>query len=815
MLIAQSVRFGFRRLLATPAFTGTILVTLSLAIAANVIVFSVVNGVLLRPLPIVEAGDVIVASETALGGRAGSKEVSYRDYLDWRTQTRSFESMAIVSSTNSGLVAELNGGPARFHAALVSASFFEVLEVRAVHGRTFTDAEDQRGAPRVLVLSDGFWRRQFGASAAAIGASMTIRGESFRVIGVMPPEFSYPSGAEAWTPVVPALTMMNERFKVDALEARHFGLHTVLARLRPGVSIDQARSELDVVSRRLPQSQHKNGPAVIVRGLLDEIYGATRTGALLLFAMVMFVTLIATANISSLVLARASSQESAFAVKSALGASRSQVTIEWTIEVAIVSLAAGVVGIFLGWIGLGPVLRLAPSSLLGLEHARVDVAVVAYAMTLCLLVTFLCGFLPAVGVTRSPVSSAQLRQRPGSVPGTMNGRKVLMALQVAVAAIVLTSAGLLLRSFEQLRREPLGFDPSRTLVLNVEPQTETRAEYLQAYRAVLERVSGLPDVQATGATSVAPLAAGRFGADTGYLLEGQRADRPQTWKNNTTLNFVAVTPGYFETMRVPLRAGRYFSDVDSEQASSVAIVSERTAQRIWPNDSALGKRISIASSVTASGRYPVQTVIGVVPDIPYRGIDEEHFDVYMPTSQTQHRVAYVVVRTSGDPLAAARSVIDAAKRAYPRSLVDSVRTQESLVADAFAPLRFTMALLVSMAVLCTIVAASGLYAVTAYVVSLNRSQLAVRMAIGASAGAVARMVLWQTSRPALAGLIVGLLVCLAFVHLMSPVLLQVPPRDVGAFVGAALLLGATSIVAACLAARRVLRIAPWLAMRSS
>ncbi|HEU4686980.1 MAG TPA: ABC transporter permease [Vicinamibacterales bacterium] len=815
MTVAQTVRFGIRRLLKTPLFTAAIFGTLTLVFAANVIVFSAVNGVLLRPLPMSRPGDVIVVAETALGGRQGSKEVSYRDYLDWREQSRSFEAMAVVSSTNSDLVTDLDGQVVRFAGAFVSASFFEVLGARAAIGQTFSAQDDRQGAPRVLVISDGLWRRQFGADAGVIGRSLTIRGQSFMILGIMPPEFVYPVGAEIWTPVVPSLVDMSARFKVDALQARHFGLHTVLARLRPGVSAAQARAELDVIVSRLPETQHPTGSAVIVRGLLDEIYGPTRRGVLLLFAMVVFVMLIACANVSSLVLTRASALRGAFAVKVALGARRTQLTIEWLIEIAMVTVAASVVGVFVGWLGLRPALRLAPSSLPRLENVQVDLPVLGFAVALCFLVTFLCAVLPALRASRRVAAAAVWRERSDQVSGSLRARGMLTGLQVAFATVILTGAVLLVRSFDQLRQVELGFDPSQTLTVNVEPQVQRQLEYNQTYDAMIERISALPGVEAVGATYVAPFARGRFGLDSGYLLEGQRIDHPEDWKDNVPLNFVAVTPGYFEAMGIPLRAGRYFARADGQQAPTVAIVSESTSRRLWPYESPIGKRISIASGVTATGEYPLQTIVGVVPDIPYRGIEESHLDIYMPAAQVQHRVAYLVVRTTGDPLASAKSVVGVVSLVARASVVGPVRTLDALVANAFAPLRFTMLLLVALAVLGTVVATAGLYVLTAYSVSQGAPQLAVRMAIGASSGTILRMMLWQTGRFAAGGLVLGLLVSVMLVDRISPLLFQTPARDAFTFVGTSLLLGATVILATYLGARRVTRIDPLLAMRTS
>ena len=572
MNLPRDLRFGLRRLRNTPLFTVAVVATLSMAIAANVAVFSAVNAILLRPLPIHQPDRVVVMSETAAGRGQNIKEVSYRNFLDWRAQSRSFVAMAAIGSANEDFVVERAGDLIRFRAAPVSASFFDLLGADPQLGRTLVANDDIRGAERVLVLSDRLWRQQFSADANVVGTQVVVNDQSFTVVGVMPPAFAYPAGAEAWTPVVPALASIGPRFKVDALESRFFAVLLVLGRLAPGVPREQARAELDVIVRRLPDSEAEDvtpgASAVVVTPLLDAIFGATRQGFILLFAMVCVVLLIACANVSSLVLARVAALSGAFAVKSALGATRSHLIREWVVEMALVTSVAGGIGVILAWIGLGPLLALAPSSLPRLDDVRIDLPVLAFALGLCLITTLLCAVVPAMQASARGARDALLRARSGNGPRPLLGRGLLTAVQVAFATVLLTGAGLLVRSFDQLRQIDLGFEPQRVLTLDVEPQAQTTAAYRLAYDAILERVSALPEVEAVGAVYLRPLAEGPFGMDTGYLLEGQRIDRPESWRDNATLNFQAVTPGYFEAMRIGLRRGRFFSARDSADAQA-------------------------------------------------------------------------------------------------------------------------------------------------------------------------------------------------------------------------------------------------------
>ena len=815
MQLAQDLRLGLRRLRNAPLFTIAVVGTLSMAIAANVAVFSAVSAIVLRPLPIRQPDRVVVMSETSSIKGQTVKEVSYRNFVDWREQSRSFEVMAAIGSANQDFVLDRSGQLVRFETALVSAAFFDLLGTGPQLGRVLAPNDDMRGAARVLVLSDRFWRQQFGADANVVGTQVVAANQPFTVVGVMPPDFTYPAGAKAWTPVVPALASSNARWKVDTLEARHFGLLSVVGRLRPGVSAEQARAELNVIARRLPESDAEaSGLAVTATPLLDTIFGATRRGLILLFAMVCLVLLIACANVASLVVARAASLGSAFAVKMALGATRSHVIRECVVEMTIVIAAAGGIGIFLAWIGLHPLLAMAPSSLPRVENARVDWQALAFAFGICLITTVLCAVVPAIQASARNAGNALARVRPGEGPRPLMARGVLSAIQVAFATVLLTGAGLLVRSFDQLRQIDLGFDPQHVLTLDVEPQAQTTAQYRLAYDALIERVAALPAVAAVGAVYLRPLVDGAFGLDSGYLLEGQRIDRPDSWKDNATLNSQVVTPGYFDAMRIPLRRGRFFSPRDSETAPGVAIVSDSTARRLWPGRDPVGQRLSLASGRTEGGEFPMQTVVGVVADVRYRGIDDNRLDIYLPATQTQHRVKHLMVRTAGDPAAVARSVQAAVGETTTRTLVEYVDTMERVASDAVAPWRFSMTLLIGLAALGVFLAAAGLFALVAYSVDQRAPELAVRLAIGARPGILLRMMLWQGGRFALAGLAVGVALSLAVASRMSPLLFRVPARDLFTFVAAAGLLGATAFLASYLAARRVIAIDPTHAMRA-
>lgn len=813
MTLIQDLRFACRRLRRAPLYAGAVLVTLAVALAANVAVFTAVRHVLLRPLEMVGPDRLVVVTETLVSRGQRVKEVSYRNFVDWRAQAQSFEALAAMGSTTSGLVLDRGGVLTRLETASVSASFFDLLGARPQLGRLFAPADDERGAERVIVLSDGTWRRLFGGDARIVGTRVRLGDDAFTIVGVMPAAFAFPQGAQAWTPLVPHLAAGSQ---VDTLESRPFGLLFVVGRLKPGLRESDARAELDLIARRLPQAAFAGAEAaVIVTPLLDFLFGPTRRALLLLFMMVGVVWLIACSNVSSLVLARASALRHAFAVKAALGAGRLRLARESLLEMALITAAAGVAGVVLARIGLGVVLAAAPSTLPGRAGMHIDGVVAAFALALSSVTALVCALAPMLHTTAHRLADTVWRTRATDPRAAIRGRSVLAAVQMALAVGLLTAAGLVIRSFAAVQRIDLGFEPQQVLTLDVEPEARSLAEYRLVYDAIIERVAALPQVEAVGAVNRRPLLDGSAGADSGYLLEGQSLDRPESYTDNTMLNIQAVTPGYFEAMRVALRAGRVFSPRDAPDAPPVAIVSERTARRLWPGRDPLGQRLAVAAGVTEAGEYPMQTVVGVVADVRYRGLDDPRFDLYLPATQTQHRVGHLMVRTSGEPASVARSVQAALATIGPRRRVEYVDTMGRVTADALAPWRFSMTWLAALAGAGGLIAVTGLFALVAYSVEQRRRELAVRMALGAAPGAVLRMVVRQGATVAVSGLVAGLVLALVFADRLSSLLFEVTARDAPTIVSVALILALAALAASYAAARRVVRIDPVAAIRAA
>ena len=521
------------------------------------------------------------------------------------------------------------------------------------------------------------------------------------------------------------------RLRERAMEGRHTGGATLRFANSSwttgrGASAQQAKTELDAIVRRLPDSEHRStgGLAVSITPLLDEIFGPMRVGLILLFAMVGFVLLIACANVSSLVVARASTLGQASAVRIALGARRLDLIRESVVEMAIVTAAAGGIGVFLAAIGLRPLLALAPPSFLQLERAEIDSSAVIFTVGLCALTTLLCGLVPAVQGLFRGVDNLGLLARADYGPRREIGRDVLTATQIAFATTLVIGAALLVRSFDQLRRINLGFESQRVLTLDVEPQALTATAYRLAYDAIIDRVSALPGVEAVGAAYSRPLAEGRFGLDSGYV--GRPTHRPAR-RTETRRSTLKPSP---QATSMPCGS--------LSAAGDLLRVTRRTPRQ-WPfsarplpaglgGKDPIGQRLSVASGVTEKGEYPMQTVVGVVGEVRYRGIDDRRLDIYLPASQTRHQVKHLMVRSSGDPITIAESVRAAVGEVTTRTLVENVNSMERIVAEATAPWRFSMALMVGLASLGLLLAVTGLFSLVAFSVARRRRELSVRLA---------------------------------------------------------------------------------------
>jgi putative ABC transport system permease protein len=803
--LAQDVRYALRSLRSRPMLVVVAVAVLALGIGASTAVFSVVDAVLLRPLPFADAGRLIVAWQRSPDNSVPFIEVSYPDYEDWRQQARTFEAMAILPTVNSGFL--LAGDePVQVQGRLVSGNFFDVLGARALLGRVLRPDDDRAGAGRVVVLGHGLWQRRFGGDPAVVGRKLIVDGMPMQVVGVMPRAFRYPPKAEMWTPVVPAIP--------DAVANRGVYWAIVVGRLAPGARLDQARTELDGIVARLAQANpHAAATAAVVTPFAETFFGPARPALFVLLAAVLLVLLVACANVSALLLARAADRRREIAVRLALGASRGRLVRQLLAESALIAVAAAAGGIVMAHWSLEALVALVPADVPRLQDAALDARVLAFAVAVTAAAALLAGLAPALLASRPSLADAleSGARTAGPAGASRRLQGLLVGAEAAVALVLLSGAGLMAQTFQNLRRVDLGYDPRRLLTLEVASphgKYEKPAEWRALHRTLLARIDRLPGVEASAGVFLRPLW-GQMGNDWVFTVEGQsdaESDR------NPHVNLEAVTAGYFATMRIPVRRGRAFDDRDTEGGPGVVAVSEGFARRYWPGQDPIGKRLKIP---LPGSPYHLAwlTVVGVVGDARYRELQAARLDLYLSYLQSPYGPKHLVVRTAGDPLAIAPSVRAIVRDVDRDLLAEDVTPMETVVAAALGGPRFGAQLLSAFALVALALAALGTYGVMAFLVGRRHREIGVRMALGARAGDVMGLVLGQGMRPVAAGLAVGVAGSLALGRAMSTLLFGLAPHDALTMAGAAAVLAAASAAACYFPARRAARLDAAAALR--
>jgi putative ABC transport system permease protein len=799
--LRQDIAYAARRLARAPGFTLVALLTLALGIGANGAIFSVVNAVLLKPLPFAEPDRLVTLSQTWKGTPG---PYSPQNFLDVAKSAHSFESLAAFDP--GGLTLTGQGTPVRLDGAEVSASFFDVLGVAPERGRGFATDENEPGRTRVVVLGHALWRERFGGDPAILGRSISLNREPYVVVGVTKPGFAFPEGAQLWRPLT-----YDQSFGESSRGSWY--LH-VVARLKPAVRAQAAGDELSAIAAHLARAYpaQNEGVGAQVTSLHESLVGDSRRGLLVLLGAVGLVLLIACVNVANLLLARNAARRTEIAVRAALGAGRARLVRQLLTEGLLLAVLGGALGLLVASVALDALLAFQPEGVARLREVRMDGTVTGFAFLLSLATGLLFGTVPALSLTRDATAHSLRESARTSTSGDRT-RAALVVSQIALAMMLLAGAGLLIRSFTQLRRVDPGFDPRSTLTLRVSLPDAAYTEGAQIsgfYQALLARVRELPGVTDAGAVTGLPLTGARFSLS--FEVEGRPPVPPA---QQPSMEVRVATPGYFSALRVPVLRGRSFAERDGATAPQVVLLSETAVRRYFPDEDPLGQRIEIGLRRAPGQPKAGGVVIGVVGDVKDRGLAAAPPpEIYLPYAQLPTPTMDLVVRTSQHPLALAPSV-EAAVHALDRELpVTRTQALEDVVARSLSEPRFYTLLLGVFGGSALLLAALGVFGVMSFSVARRARELGIRVALGADPGDVRRLVLRQAVLIAIAGVAWGLAGALALSHLLASLLFNLSPADPATLGTVALLLTAVAVLASYLPARRATRADPLVVLRA-
>lgn len=792
-----------RRLALSPATSGAAILTLALGIGGSATIFSVVDAVLLHPLPYAGADRLAVMWQHDTKTGTPLVELSFDEYEAWRRARRSFEDVAAMTATNFRVNVTGRGEPVQAEGALVSAHFFDLLGVKTVAGRGFRPEDDAANAAPVALVREGFWRRQFGSDPALVGAALTLDGDKVSVVGVLAEGVALPMGTDFWFPAAPGLS---------GEQVRSLRILKLVGRLRPEASLQEASAEMELLTAQLEAERPKQNEGLRARvvPLARHVYGDARQALWLLFAAIGFVTLIGCANVANLLLLRAADRETELAVRLALGASRRRIVADVLRESLLLSLAGGALGLlFANW-SLAAIVARVPADLPRLDRVSLDLRVVGFTLGLAALTAIVFGTFPALRASGLDPGDA-LREggrRSTEGRGARRLRSGLVLMEIALSLALLTGAGLAGRSLLGLVSLDPGFDPANVLTarLNLPNRYPALKDREAFFTPLLQRLEALPGVEAAGIILLRPLS-DPIGWDYDFTIEGQDE---AAQKKNPPCNYVATSPGFFRALRVPLLKGRLVGPEDGAETPRVVVVSRALAERFWPGEDPLGRRLKFGAPDSKS---PWHTVVGVVGDVRNRGWTAMWLDAYVPYQQWSFGRMDLVVRTAGDPEAMLPSVRQAVYAGDPEVPIASVTTMENAVRQATAGPRFTALLLGVFALVAVAMATIGLYGLVAAGVVRRTREIGVRMALGAARADVLRLVVGQALLPVAGGVLLGLGLALATSRGLQGLLYGIGATDPLTFAATAVALGLLTLAAAAVAAGRATRIDPLVALR--
>jgi putative ABC transport system permease protein len=810
--LISDFKHGLRILLKNPAYTAVAIIVLALGIGANTAIFSVVNAVLLRPLPFRDPARLVqvwhVPPPKSFPGMA-EFAVSAANFIDWQKQNHVFDKMAIL--TGSALTLTNNDQPEELQGAVVSSDFFSTMQARPLLGRTFTDDEDHPGKNHVIVLSYGLWKTRFAGNPDIVNRAVNFDGEPYTIAGVMSEKFDYPDFAQYWKP-------MGWTDKERVVRGEHHYL--VVARLKSDVTLLQAQAEMNTISSRLADQypdDDKGWGAVIVP-LREERVAQVRPSLLILLGAVAFVLLIACANVANLVLAKTLGRRKEIAVRLALGASPGRVIQQILAETILLSTAGAAFGLALAHFGIQLTVKFLAGNLPKSTEVTLDAGVLLFTLALAVATGFLAGILPAIRLTKTNVNDA-LKQGLGKTDSDSSGgrtRSILVVSEVALSLMLLVGAGLMIRSLWQLSAVDAGFDPHNVLTMTM---VVTGNKYsrpideIAFYDRVLAKVRALPGVTSAGLIDTLPIS--QDGSHQPVAIEGRPA---QAMSEQPEIDTRSISAGYLNTMHIPLRRGRDFSSADAPDRPATAIISESMAKRFWPNEDAIGKHLTMTFN---PGK--VREVIGIVGDVKLTGLDTASSDatIYLPMSQTS--VApyedwrpfsmQLAVRATSQPTNLTSAVTAAIHSIDSTQPVVDVMTMDDVIASSLSQRRFSMFLLAAFAILALLLAAVGIYSVLSFAVRRRVREIGIRVALGAEMKDILRLVVTEGMKPALLGLALGVVGALALGRVVASFVYGIAAYDPLTFAAVAMLLGAVALLASIIPGYRAARIEPTRALR--
>jgi len=805
----QDLRYGLRMLLKQKGFTAVAVLTLALGIGANTAIFSVVHAVLLRPLPYSQPEQLIWIWETCPKDDIKEESASVPNFADWRSQSQSFTEMAAFAGTAPVLTNA--GEPERIPGTSVTANFFTTLGVEPMIGRSFVAEENEPGKNRVVILSHSLWQRRFGSDPEIVGQKLTLNGNPHEVVGVMPPGFQNPRPEprqiEMWLPL--SLEPAKAGRRSDFLK--------VVARLAPGVSINQAQAEMKTITEglaeRYPQTNY--GWGVTILPLHERIVGNLRPALWTLTGAVAFLLLIACANVANLLLARSAARQQEIAVRTALGAGRWRLVRQFLTESVLLSLIGGVTGLLVGWWGVRLLVALSSDNIPRLGEVTLSGQVFAFTSALSILTGLVFGLVPAIHAANPNLTESLKEAGRSATEGTRSGRmrSALVVSEIALALVMLVGAGLMARSFMLLQKVDPGFNPERivTALISLPVSKYPEGPQITAfYHQLLERVRTTPGVESAALGSAVPLNSGAY---TSFAIEGRPVPRPEEAQPDA--DYLRVSRDYFATLGIRLIRGENFADRYADGAPGVTIISQSMERKYFPNEDPIGKRLTTGNPQPPPGQTVTWlTIIGIVADTPSERLDAPPYpQFYVPFDQTGQRSLTLIARTAGEPRGAVGALRNATWSLDRDQPLYNIRTMEELMASSVAARRFNMLLVGLFAALGLVLAAVGIYGVISYSVNQRTHEIGIRVALGAERRDIVRLIVGEGLVLTLTGVGLGLFAAFAVTRLLAGLLFGVSARDPFTFAGVAALLAVVALLACYLPARRAASVDPMTALR--